>query len=201
MANIQIPNLGPAIALNGQEQLEIVQAGVSCRTTTQAVADLALPYISTLQTSLQNVPCASYYSTQTQNHGVAGNVAIVTCNQTDFEYGVSKVSNTRFTAPINGIYNFQFSLQLVSSLNNKHAYVWLKKNGSNVASSNTEVDLANKDYGYVAAWNFMVNLNAGNYLELAWTSDDTVTLKASSPAPYGPDVPSAIVTMNLIRRT
>lgn len=40
-SNIQIPNLGVAVALNGQEQVEVVQAGTSKRTTTQAIANLA----------------------------------------------------------------------------------------------------------------------------------------------------------------
>ena len=40
-SNIQIPNLGVAIALNGTEQLEMVQAGTSVRGTTQQIADLA----------------------------------------------------------------------------------------------------------------------------------------------------------------
>ena len=40
MANAQIPNLPAAAALNGTEQLEIVQAGTSVRTTTQQVAGL-----------------------------------------------------------------------------------------------------------------------------------------------------------------
>ena len=40
-SNIQIPNLGAAIALNGTEQVEIVQAGTSKRTTTQDIANLA----------------------------------------------------------------------------------------------------------------------------------------------------------------
>ena len=41
MANIQIPNLPVAIALSGDEQIEIVQAGASARTTTGAIAALA----------------------------------------------------------------------------------------------------------------------------------------------------------------
>lgn len=188
MAVIQIPNLPAAIALSGSEQLEIVQAGTSRRTTTLEVA------------SLSKGPCASFYSTVTQTHGGAGNVAIVTCNQTDFAYDISLVGSSQFTAGVSGIYNIEFSLQLVAASNNKHAYVWLKKNGVDVAYSNTEVDLANKDYGYVAAWNFMISLNAGQYVQLAWTSDDSVSLRAVSPAPYGPAVPSAIVTMDLIRR-
>jgi hypothetical protein len=38
---IQIPNLPTAIALNGQEQLEAVQAGTSVRLTTQQIASYA----------------------------------------------------------------------------------------------------------------------------------------------------------------
>lgn len=41
MSNVQITNLGAAIALNGTEQLEIVQAGTSVRTTTQDVGNAA----------------------------------------------------------------------------------------------------------------------------------------------------------------
>lgn len=40
-SNVQIPNLPVAIALSGQEQVEVVQAGTSARTTTQAIANLA----------------------------------------------------------------------------------------------------------------------------------------------------------------
>lgn len=40
-SNIQIPNLPVAISLNGSEQVEIVQAGVSSRTTTGAIANTA----------------------------------------------------------------------------------------------------------------------------------------------------------------
>lgn len=40
-SNIQIPNLPVAIALDGSEQVEIVQAGTSCRTTTGAIANTA----------------------------------------------------------------------------------------------------------------------------------------------------------------
>jgi len=39
-SNVQIPNLGAVIALNGTEQVEVVQAGESKRATTQQIADL-----------------------------------------------------------------------------------------------------------------------------------------------------------------
>ena len=47
-SNIQIPNLPVAIALNGTEQVEVVQAGTSSRCTTQQIANLA--NITTAQT-------------------------------------------------------------------------------------------------------------------------------------------------------
>jgi hypothetical protein len=40
MANVQIPNLPVATALNGTEQLEAVQAGVSVRVSASQIAGL-----------------------------------------------------------------------------------------------------------------------------------------------------------------
>jgi len=40
-SNVQIPNLPVAINLNGNELVEIVQAGTSSRTTTGAIANTA----------------------------------------------------------------------------------------------------------------------------------------------------------------
>lgn len=52
-SNIQIPNLPVATSLSGSEQVEIVQAGVSTRTTTGAIANTATivkaPNVSTAQ--------------------------------------------------------------------------------------------------------------------------------------------------------
>lgn len=44
MSLVQIPNLTPAIALNGTEQIEAVQAGTSVRVTSAQIALLASPY-------------------------------------------------------------------------------------------------------------------------------------------------------------
>ena len=54
-SNIQIPNLGAAINLSGQEQVEIVQAGVSRRTTTQDIANLAQIANAPSYTTVQKV--------------------------------------------------------------------------------------------------------------------------------------------------
>ena len=52
MANIQIPNLPVAVGLSGTEQIEIVQAGTSRRTSVQAIVNYGNP-----------IPYASYATT------------------------------------------------------------------------------------------------------------------------------------------
>jgi hypothetical protein len=48
MSNVQIPNLGAAIALNGTEQLEAVQAGTSVRVTTQQISNFTRGSLDTV---------------------------------------------------------------------------------------------------------------------------------------------------------
>ena len=52
-SNIQIPNLPVAIALSGTEQVEIVQAGVSRRTTAEAIANTASVVVAPNVTTAQ----------------------------------------------------------------------------------------------------------------------------------------------------
>jgi hypothetical protein len=58
-SNIQIPNLPVAISLSGQETVEIVQAGTSSRTTTQAIANLARISVATNVTTAQKTALAA----------------------------------------------------------------------------------------------------------------------------------------------
>ena len=138
-----------------------------------------------------------------QGAPVAGTETLVTFGTTTLSYGVTVVSpaNTRIKVDNQGVYNFQFSVQVVSAINNTQAFFWLKKNGSDVAYSNTEVDFPNKDHGYVAGWNFLLALNANEYIELSWAATDAGTyLRDGTPAAgYGPQIPSVIATMTLVR--
>jgi len=64
-SNVQIPNLPVAISLTGTEQVEVVQAGVSSRTTTQAIANL------------NQITTAPNYTTVQKNALSAGTGALV----------------------------------------------------------------------------------------------------------------------------
>lgn len=143
----------------------------------------------------------SFSSHSNQTLTGAGTATLVTLGVTDLSYGISVVSpaNTRIKVDHPGVYNLQFSIQVLPAAANKSAFFWLRYNGSDVPYSNTEVDLTNNGRSYVAAWNFLYSMNANDYLELVWTSDDAGTILRDGAAAYGPSIPSVIATMVLVR--
>lgn len=137
----------------------------------------------------------------------AATPTLVYYGTTNLSYGVSIASNpsgpanTRITTANQGVYNLQFSVQVKPSSSNKSAFFWLKHNGNDVPYSNTEIDLTNNNRAYVASWNFVYAMNAGDWLELSWSSDDagTILSDGTPAAGYGPAIPSVIATMVLVR--
>jgi hypothetical protein len=146
----------------------------------------------------------AFYDTTTQT--LATNVsASMTFNSTTISDGISVASNSRLTVTKAGTYNIQFSSQFIPQGPGSSVYVWLRKNGTNVAYSNTEVHMQNATNAVVAAWNFVETLTPGQYLELIWYPvGGTVDMATEAPIP-GPGgngnvgVPSVIVTMTQIK--
>jgi len=160
-----------------------------------------------------STPRGSFYSTQTQT-ATANTATTITLNQTvaddtlDFsiENNLS-AAPTRITAVNTGIYNIQFSLQLQNTDTGQHEFdLWFRVNGTDVPNSNTSVTVpARKNasiFGYaVAAWNFFVTLNAGDYAELVWATNNTlVTVPYSAATAIHPATPSVIVTVSFVSR-
>jgi hypothetical protein len=111
----------------------------------------------------------------------------------------STVSGSAIVIPKTATYDFQFSLQLhnngggggTSGVN-----IWLKVNGSNVSYSNTFVSVNNNSPYVVAAWDFMDTYDAGDKLELMWSTTNTAnTIYKAAVAPPAPDTPSVIFTI------
>jgi hypothetical protein len=115
--------------------------------------------------------------------------------------GVSVVSNSRITVSNAAVYNIQFSAQLDNSDNQDHdADIWLALNGTAVANSNTQVTVPSSHGGTngnaVAAWNFMLTLAAGDYVELMWSVQNiSITLPTYAVSSPRPGTPSLIVTV------
>jgi hypothetical protein len=141
------------------------------------------------------------YSTQDQTNPVANAENLMSFNNTGISNGISIVTNgttlTRITMANAGLYNIQFSAQLNQTSGGAHnAFIWLKKNGANVANSAGDSRVAGNGERIMAAWNYVVDAAAGDYYELAWASDglDVLLDYVAASAPI-PAVPSVILTV------
>jgi hypothetical protein len=148
---------------------------------------------------------ASFYDT-THQTATANTATAVGCNTADISRGISVVSGNRFTVSRKGTYNFQFSAQLLNTDSAEHNIsIWFRKNGNDVANSTTDITVPSRhgsvDGAEVAAWNFFIDLLAGEYVQLMWSTPSTAVsldYTAARTAPVRPAVPSVIVTMNEI---
>ena len=131
----------------------------------------------------------------------------VTFNTTDFSNGVTVVSNSRITVANAGLYNLQFSIQLTNTTNSSHDVdIWFRVNGTNVPASNSRFGLAPRKspgdpYHIIAALNYFVSLNATDYVEIMWRTNDVgvyIEHYPVSASPTRPAIPSAIVTMSFV---
>jgi hypothetical protein len=104
------------------------------------------------------------------------------------------VSTSRITPGAAGKYNLQFSLQWANAENAENTfYVWLRKNGANVANSAGDITCLKSAKG-VVGWNYIVSsANATDYFELAYQVNDTnITFPFTAAFGTAPnDVPSA----------
>ena len=146
-------------------------------------------------------PHASYFDTTTQTNPVADTVNLFTYNSKVSEFKISRGSPTsKIFINETGLYNFQFSAQLDKTGGGKDSiFIWPRINGVNVPDSATKVVIQGSTDEVVAAWNFLLVMQSGDYFELAWQSNDTnLIILAQSPASNYPGIPSIIMTVTWV---
>ena len=123
-------------------------------------------------------------------------------NTTDFAYGVSISGSNQDKIKVanSGVYNIQFSAQFdKTNSSNATVYVWLRKNGTDVPISNTGLTLGGgANDSAVAAWNFFVSASANDYYQLMFAATGNNTRVLYTIPPFGPAVPSLILTVNRV---
>ena len=142
----------------------------------------------------------SFYSTVDQSLAKDA-TGPMTYNTTDLSNGVSVVSSSRITLANAGKYNIQFSAQfhhLGGGGSGDTVNIWLAKNGSPVADSNTRLTITSSTKYSVAAWNFFVDASSGDYYEIIWSTDNANIVIEYEPAGTHPAIPSVILTVNQI---
>ena len=140
----------------------------------------------------------SFYDTTDQTAAVINTAYAMTFNTTDLSFGVTRGTPTsRIFVDRPNIYNIQFSSQFINTGGSAHrAWIWLRKNGTNVPDSATVLRFQGNNTEDVAAWNFLLQMNAGDYFELMWEVDNTgVSLHADPATAVHPAIPSIILTV------
>jgi hypothetical protein len=152
-------------------------------------------------TGLEDFTYGAFSDTTNQTANVANTAYEIRFNTTDFSEGHYIRNNTEIVANTTGVYNYQFSMQLTSTSASLHnIWIWIRKNNTNVPNTATIISLSeNKQYA-VAAWNFFVDMNAGDHVHLMWATDDTrLSVAAPAATAFAPAVPSVILTVSPVK--
>jgi hypothetical protein len=159
-----------------------------------AQPDITPPVINEVRRKRYGV----FHSTTTQTAAAINTAYPMTLDVTDLSFGVyTGTPNSRVYVDTEGIYNFQFSAQLDKiSGGVGFFFIWVRVNGIDIPDSATQIRIQGNNAETVAAWNFVLPLNAGDYFELTWSTDDTsCQILASAASAPVPAIPSVILTV------
>jgi hypothetical protein len=149
----------------------------------------------------------SFFDTTTQTNPTASTANIMKLNSTAEANGVTNDSGSQIVFLNGGVYNIQFSAQFDRTNSGTDVIdIWLRKNGTDVVWSNTEVVMAGgaASSAIVPSWNFMLTLAANDYIQLMWSAPDThirVLSVGTQSAPIRPAIPSVILTAQQVMYT
>jgi len=123
-------------------------------------------------------------------------------NNTAISYGITVNNLTEITVSENGVYTLDFSAQLHhrgGGGSGTEIDIWLVKNGTAIPSSATKLIVGNNLY-LVASWDFMLDLVAGDFIELYYrTNNASIVIEHVDATANVPAIPSLIVNMSQIR--
>jgi hypothetical protein len=137
----------------------------------------------------------------------ANTATLVTFDQNDYLNGCTNDGTDGIVVQQAGIYNYQFSVQWRNSDTQLHdSWIWLRKNGTDIPGTSSQFSVAQRHGGVdghtIAAANFYVDLNAGDFVSLyAAVNDVGVTMDASAAqtVPFGmPAIPSVVATLSFV---
>lgn len=152
------------------------------------------------------VPYAMFSDSTTQAIANPANAQVITFNTDEVKNGIthSTVTNPgRVTIPTAGAYLITVSaiVDVVSGAVPQHINVWMRVGGSDVARSNTIIELNSAAVEFTLAVSFIYVFTANQYFELwMYGSATTVQLLATAAGtnPTRPACPSIIMTVNKV---
>lgn len=154
-----------------------------------------------------NMPYGAFQDGTDQTAANTTTAYAITFDTTDFNNGVTLSNSSRLNVAQAGIYNIQFSVQLMNTTNApQDVDIWFRKNGTNIDKSNSRFGFAARKspsdpFHIVAAMNLFVSLDTNDYVELMWRPTDVgvaIEHYAASSTPTRPVIPSVIATVTFV---
>lgn len=146
-----------------------------------------------------------FYSTQDQTPAANTPTALTFNNSSAFNTGVTVASSSQITLDTAGVYLISISVQFDNKDSNDHdAYIWFRKNGTDIADSNSSVTVPKAADGgkTLLAVTIFESVTAGQYIEAVVMVENALVdvehIAASVGPPAYPAVPSVILVVQRI---
>lgn len=125
---------------------------------------------------------------------------IVHITTVDISSGFSLGANSNVICQFAGLYNFQFSIQTqATSASKMDMYIWPRKNRQDVANSASVFSSSVNNGNAVAAWNFILPMDANDEFQLMWAVTDlALKVKGATTTGFCPAIPSLILTVTQV---
>jgi hypothetical protein len=156
--------------------------------------------------SYLNFPYAAVQRT-TDLTFTANTATLVTFDTNDFINDCANNGSNGIVVNNAGIYNYQFSVQWRNTASQDHdAWIWLRQNGADIAGTASQFTVPSKhgsvDGHLIAAANFYVQMDAGDYVEM-WAAVDNIAVSMeqypAQVAPFPrPAIPSVVATLSFV---
>jgi hypothetical protein len=189
---------------NGQNTFTLQDLQVSPDSDATSLAAVLQTEIQNLSVSPPYTPqlprrrYGSFYDTTTQTAAAINTAYAMTFNTAGTNQGVTLgTPPSRVYADTLATYNIQFSAQVNSTVaTDQLLWVWLRKNGTDVTASASQVQTKGLAFAAVVTRNFLLEMNPGDYFELMWATDNTgVQLQTFAASGFYPSVPSVALTV------
>jgi hypothetical protein len=152
-------------------------------------------------TNIQPPGLATYSSTADQAIAVSGTPQALTYNTTQFNQGTTLLLNSRIYANAQGNYALSYSVELqhAGAGATQLATTFLKKNGTTIANTGRQWSIASGSFQNAATAEFVVSLSAGDYVEVFFSGDTSLSANATAAAGALPAIPSVVFNVKQIR--
>jgi hypothetical protein len=161
------------------------------------------PFASNTGGQYLKFPNGSFYNTANVTAAANSTAYTVPFTQTVTSNAViiDSGNNANVITEVSGIYNFQFSAQIIKTSGSTQAiWMWPRVNGSDIANSNTKLALTGgTNTEALMALNYVLPMNAGDVFQLMFAVSDTSVKLLKEPAvSFGPAIPPVILTVSFV---